>query len=450
MKILESIRSFFGFEKRETIELNKDDRRLLELLGIDPEDVNVRGKNALKVDTVFACVRILSESVAKLPLKVYQEDDVGIKKAARHPIYKLLKLRPNPYMSAYDFWKCVEAQRDLNGNAYVNIEFDRRNGRVAGLWPIDANKVKVIVDDVGYTEGTIGRKNKLWYEVDIGNGEKRKLMPDEVLHFKGSITLDGLVGIPPLEYLRSTVENAASSSRFINNFFRQGLQVKGLVQYVGDLSPEAEKTFRERFERMSSGLKNSHRIALMPIGYQFQPISLNMHDAQFLENTQLTIKQIATAFGIKMHQLNDLERSTHTNIEHQQRQFYTDTLQAILTGYEQELTWKLFLERELEAGYYVKFNVDAILRADIKTRYEAYGIAIDRGFMTPNEARAKEEWPPMEGGDQLIANGNAIPLTMVGQQYMEKGGGQTEQDEGAENDEGDPGVAGGTGDQGSK
>ncbi|MDZ7370250.1 MAG: phage portal protein [candidate division KSB1 bacterium] len=422
-----------AWERRsaEYTEYSLNDPALLDFLGISPSEVNVYGKNALKEATVYACIKILAESLSKLPLKIYREDETGVNKAVKHYLYKLLKLRPNPYMSASDFAKCNETQRNIYGNAYVNIEMDEK-GRIVGFWPIDASRVRVWIDDIGL----FNSKNHIWYEVDVGT-ERRKLMPNELLHFKSGVTLDGIVGVPPLDYLRATVENAAAAGRFINNFYKQGLQVKGIVQYVGDLNPEAQKKFREKFEEMSSGLKNSHRIALMPIGYEFKPISLTMSDAQFLENTELTIRQIATAFGIKMHQLNDLSRATHTNVAEQQRQFYVDTLLPILTMYEQEMTYKLFLESELDAGYYVKFNVDSILRADIKTRYEAYAIGIQNGFLEPDEARAKEDLPPRPGGNQLIVNGNYIPLTMVGQQYM-KGGGDSGQSS-AEGNKGNPG-----------
>lgn len=424
-----------ALERRSTdyTEYSLNDPALLDFLGISPSEVNVYGKNALKEATVYACIKILAESLSKLPLKTYREDENGVNKAVKHYLYKLLKLRPNPYMSASDFAKCNETQRNIYGNAYVNIETDEK-GRIVAFWPIDASRVRIWIDDIGL----FSSKNHIWYEVDVGT-ERRKLMPNEILHFKSGVTLDGIVGVPPLDYLRATVENAAAAGRFINNFYKQGLQVKGIVQYVGDLNPEAQKKFREKFEEMSSGLKNSHRIALMPIGYEFKPISLTMSDAQFLENTELTIRQIATAFGIKMHQLNDLSRATHTNVAEQQRQFYVDTLLPILTMYEQEMTYKLFLDSELDAGYYVKFNVDSILRADIKTRYEAYAIGIQNGFLEPDEARAKEDLPPRPGGNQLIVNGNYIPLTMVGQQYM-KGGGDNGQS-GDEGNKGNPGAA---------
>jgi HK97 family phage portal protein len=432
-------------EKRETLELNIDDKRLLEVLGIDMDMINVKGKNALKIDTVYACVRILSESVAKLPLKVYQEDENGVQKQTRHPVYQLLRLRPNPYMSAFDFWKCIEAQNSMYGNAYASIEFDRR-GRIVGLWPMDASRVKIVVDNDTAASGIVTSRSKIWYEVNLGY-EQRKLMPEEVLHFKGGVTLDGIVGLSPLDCLKATLENGASANKFVNNFYKQGLQVKGIIQYVGDLDEKAKRNFREKFESMSSGLNNSHRIALMPVGYQFVPIALNMHDAQFLENNQLTIRQIAAAWGIKMHQLNDLDRATHTNVAEQQREFYADTLQPKLTGYEQELSFKLLLDDEIEAGLFFRFNADAILRSDIKTRYEAYRTGIQGGFLTPNEARAKEELPPLEGGDQLLINGSYAPITQAGAAYSGKGGdgaGQGEENDGSEGDSGVAGDAGST------
>lgn len=431
--------------EREALELNVDDKRLLEVLGIDPDDVNVKGKSALKIAVVYACVRILSESVAKLPIKIYQEDESGIQKQTKHQISQLLKLRPNPFMSAYDFKKCIEAQNAMFGNAYASIEFDRK-GNVVGLWPMDSSKMKIVVDNDTSISGILQPKSLVRYQVDLGY-EQRKLSTDEVLHFKGGITLDGIVGLSPLDYLKSTLENGGSANKFVNNFYKQGLQVKGIVQYVGDLDEKAKRNFRDKFEGMASGLNNSHRVALLPIGYQFQPIALNMHDAQFLENTQLTIRQIAAAFGIKMHQLNDLSRATFNNTTEQQKEFYTDTLQPILTMYEQEMTYKLFLEEELQEGYHVEFNVDAILRSDLKTRYEAYRIGVQGGFLTPNEPRAKENLPPQEGGDQLYLNGSSVPITQAGVAYK-KGGDGTGQGEENDGSEGDSSASGDVGSEG--
>ena len=406
-----------ALEKRETFELNADDQQLIEWLGLDAGGINVRGKNGLKEATVFACVRIRSSAVAKLPLKVYQDNSGAIHKATEHYLHRLLKIRPNPFMTTATFLRMLEVQRCLYGNAYVAPEFNR-NGRVVGLYPIDAGKVEVWVDDVGL----LGAVNRVWYIIRVG-AERRKLAADEIIHLKG-LTTDGIVGIAPLNYLRYLVESGASATKFVNNFYRQGLQTRGLVHYVGDLNEDAKRKFRDKFEEMAAGLKNAHRISMLPIGYQYQPLALKMADAQFLEITELGARQIANAFGVKMHQLNDLSRATHTNIEQQQREFYVETLQDLLTEDEQEFSYKLLLDSELAAGYYLKFNVDSILRADIEKRYNAYQKAIGSGVLTPNEARALEEKEPKAGGDDLLVNGNMIPVTMAGK-LIKKGGERT-------------------------
>lgn len=384
-----------------------NDRAFLELLGGDPDVISVKGANGLKEATVFACVRILSDAVAKLPLKVYREGTQGTEKASDHHLYPLLKARPNPYMTAFDMVKAVEVQRNLHGNSFIAPEFIQSGpdrGKIRYLWPIDSKAVEIWVDN----RGLFGAKNRVWYVIRIG-AEEVKMKPDELIHLK-AMTLDGIVGVSPLHYLRWLVESGAAGTKHVREFFKQGLQAKGLVQYTGDLSPDAERKFRNRFEQMASGLKNAHRVALLPIGYQFQPFELSMNDAQFLETAQLTARQIANAFGVKMHQLNDLSRATHTNIGEQQKEFYADTLQAILTQYEQELGFKLFTDSEIEEGYYIKFNVDSIVRSDIKTRYESYRVGIQGGFLKPNEVRAWEELPPEEGGDKLLVNKAMTPL----------------------------------------
>lgn len=405
--------------KAQKVETDLSDvKTLLSWLGVDPDTINVKGKKALKEITVYTCIKILADTVSKLPLKIYQEAN-GIRKATDHYLYSLLKLRPNPYMSASDFWKCVETQRNIYGNAYVWPEIadrGRNAGKILGLYPLEASQMEIYVDDAGL----ISSKNNVWYVYTDKAGEKHKMQADEILHFKG-LTTNGLVGLNPIETLRNSIENAASSSEYINKFFKNGLQTKGFIQYTGNLTPEAEKVFLEKFESMSNGLKNAHKVSLIPLGYQFVPNKMSLTDAQFLENTMLTIRQIAAAYGIKMHQVNDLEKSNYNNMTEQQREFYVDTLMAILKMYEDELTYKLFLDREIREGYYCKFNVDVILRADIKTRYEAYRNGVQGGFLRPNEVREKEELEPDPAGDRLYVNGNFMPLEMAGQQYM-KGG----------------------------
>lgn len=391
--------------RNETLSLPEE--TFIKLFGEDIEASNVSGKNSLKEVTVYACFKILCENIGKLPIKIYKKN-----KQIDHYLNTFLKLRPNSFMNAISFKKCMEFNRLLYGNSYAYISY-KKNGFIEGIYPIDPNKVTILVDDKGMTN------KKIWYLVNTKDGQI-KVPFDKMIHLK-ALSSDGIAGISPITYLKNIIENSKASQDYVNKFYKNGMQTKGIIQYVGDLSEDAEKTFRTKFEQMSNGLENAHKVSLLPIGYQYQAISQKLADAQFNEVNNLTIKQITSAFGIKLHQINDLSSSTHTNITEQQKQFYIDTLQPILTDWEQELIFKILRLDEIESNVYIKFNVDSILRADIKTRYESYRIAIQSGFKTPNEVRKLEDDEPLEGGDKLMCNGNFIPVTDVGNQYN-KGG----------------------------
>lgn len=410
MKFLKNL-----FSKRsnydEDIGVSLSDSNFWEKFGIKL-GFSISGKKALKENTVYICTKIRAESIGKLSLKVYKERE----EYKEHELYYLLKYKPNPLMNSINFWKCIEAQRTLKGNAYAYIERNKK-GQVTGIYPIDSDNVTKVIDDNNF----LSSLSKVWYIVIDNKGIKNKLYSDEILHFIGDITLDGLIGIAPLEYLKCTVENGRATQEFVNKFFKNGLSTKGVIQYVGDLDEKAKRTFRKEFESMSNGLENAHSVSLLPLGYQFQPLSLSMADAQFLENSKLTKREIAAAFGMKSYHLNDLERATFNNLTEQQKDFYITTLQPSLTNYEQEMQDKLFSQYETLKDVRVEFNVDTILRSDIKTRYESYRIGIQSGFLSPNEVRKKENLPAKEGGDELLANGNMIPIIMAGKQYL-KGG----------------------------
>ncbi|EIF6295412.1 phage portal protein [Clostridium perfringens] len=410
MKFLKNL-----FSKRsnydEDIGVSLSDSNFWEKFGIKL-GFSISGKKALKENTVYICTKVRAESIGKLSLKVYKERE----EYKEHELYYLLKYKPNPLMNSINFWKCIEAQRTLKGNAYAYIERNKK-GQVTGIYPIDSDNVTKVIDDNNF----LSSLSKVWYVVTDNKGIKHKLYSDEILHFIGDITLDGLIGIAPLEYLKCTVENGRATQEFVNKFFKNGLSTKGVIQYVGDLDEKAKRTFRKEFESMSNGLENAHSVSLLPLGYQFQPLSLSMADAQFLENSKLTKREIAAAFGMKSYHLNDLERATFNNLTEQQKDFYITTLQPSLTNYEQEMQDKLFSQYETLKDIRVEFNVDTILRSDIKTRYESYRIGIQSGFLSPNEVRKKENLPAKEGGDELLANGNMIPIIMAGKQYL-KGG----------------------------
>lgn len=383
-------------------------------LGIERDTLNLRGSNALREATVFTCVKILSEAIGKLPLKIYQDEN-GIRRASDHYLYRILKLRPNPYMSATDYKRCLEVQRNLHGNAFAAIDFERSRaaaGRVAGLYPLNSERMTIYVDN----KGLISSKRAVWYVYKDNENREVKFSADEILHFKG-FSLDGISGMSTIERLKSTIETAGSAGKFLTNSYRNGMQTNGIINYTGDLSPESEKTFLKHFESMSSGVRNANKVALLPLGFTYQPIAMKLTDAQFVENTRLTLQQITAAFGIKPHQINDQTKTSYASTEEANREFYTDTLMPIITMYEEEYTYKLFLDQELKSGFYIKANPDVILRADTQKRYEAYAKAVNNGFKTPNEIRAMEEDPPKPYGDKLLVNGTMVPLEDAGKAY---------------------------------
>lgn len=394
-----------------------DDEKAAQILGIT---LNGISPDKAKEATFWTSMRILTDTLSKLPLKLYQENENGTSKATDHYLYSLLKLRPNEYMSASSFWKAIEWNRLYYGHSLAYIDTSRagRNaGKAKGLYPIDMAKVTIWVDDAGI----IGKNNALWYVYQSPSGEI-KLKHDQVLHFLG-MTRDGITGMAIKDYLRTLVENGQSGQSYVNEYFKNGLFAKGILTYTSQINPEDEKRLKERFQRMASGIKNAGSILPVPIGFDFKSINTSMADAQFLELSQLTMQQIAAAFGIKMHQINSLDRATHSNVEAMQKEFYIDTLQSILTMYEQELSYKLLTSSERQKNFFFEFNVDSILRSSFETRIEALGKAVDKGIYTINEARQVENKPKIDHkyADSLIFNGNAIPIDMLGQQYV-KGG----------------------------
>ncbi|MDO7487037.1 phage portal protein [Peribacillus frigoritolerans] len=393
-------------EKR-SFNLSTADTEIMRMLGIEIDGVSA---NKAKEATFYTCLRILSDTVSKLPLKLYQETSNGTDKADNHYLYNKLKLRPNKNMSSSDFWKMVEYQRNYYGHSVVVIE-TAPNGQVKGLHPLDMAKVQIWIDD----KAVIGKDSAIWY-VYQGTNAEYKFRSDEVLHFKG-MTRDGIQGMAIKDYLATTIENLQYGSDYTNKYFKGGLSAKGILQYTGDIKEEGANALKARFEKMATGMDNVGKILPVPVGFSFQTLNTTMADAQFFENMNLTIRQITSAFGIKQHQVNDLSGAKFNNVQQQNEEFYRDTLQSILTMYEQELTYKLLTEKEVNAGMFFQFNVDSILRTDLKTRYEAYNLGISGGFLTPNEVRAKEDMPRVEGADQLMANGSMQPVTKLGMAY---------------------------------
>lgn len=368
---------------------------------------------ALSEATYFACMKVLSEGIGKLPLKLLRHTrDEGIASARDRPMWFTVHDRPNPYMTASTFWSTVEFNRNHYGNAFVWVEGAGRN---LHLWILPNNRVQVWYDDARI----ISEIPDVYY-VYSGPDKIYYFGSEEILHFKTSNTLDGLVGVSVREQLAATIESGAKSQEFLNEMYQNGLTAKAVLQYTGSMNDANVKAFVKGIEEYAAGkLKGEgiKNIIPIPLGSTLQPLNLKLTDSQFLELRQYTALQIASAFGIKPYQIGDYTKSSYSSAEAQQLSFYVDTLLFIVKQYEEELTYKLLNRDDIENGYYFKFNIDVILRADFETKVKTLSTAVNSFLMTPNEARERLDLAHKPGGDKLLGNGASIPVEQTGNQY---------------------------------
>ena len=417
MNILDRLKNAWNAMTRPTVDMDDDD--LKEWLGITGTNPDVE-----KEVTYYTCLKMLSETMGKVPLKYYQETPKGRIRAEPSKITRLLTVRPNTIMTPTTLWTTTEMNCQHYGNGYIwmhgTFEREKYGGhyKVLDLWPMQANCVTVYMDDVG----AFGGKGKLYYQYnDPKTGEQYLFRSSEVMHFKTWYSLNGIMGKSVQEILQDTVGGALESQNFMNNLYRQGLSASMALQYVGDLEESKIKALQKKFVDKLSGPKNAGRVIPVPIGLQLTPLKMNLTDAQFFELKKYSALQIAGAFGIKPNQINNYEKSSYSNSETQQLAFLVDTALYRLKMYEEEINAKVLSLKEEENGFFYKFNEKAILRTDTKTQMEMLKDAVNNGIYKPNEARRYLDMPDDPDGDKLIVNGNYIPLEKVGTQYT-KGG----------------------------
>ena len=398
--------------KSEILAVDSANTTLIDMLGLGGVS-----KDALSEATYFACLKVLSESLGKLPLKLQQQtDDGGVVKAYKHPLYNILSTRPNPYMTSTHFWSTVEYNRNHYGNAYVWI---RGAGSKTTLWILPSSSVQVWIDD----KGIWGSPNSIWYVYTHNtSGDTYKISHESILHFKTSTSLDGIKGMCVKDILATTLTGNITAQSMLNKLYENGFTAKAVLQYTGSLNDDLTKKFVKGIEDFALGNDDTVKsIIPIPLGSTLQPLNIKLADNEFMALKRYSALQIAAAFGIKPNQINDYEKASYAAAEQQQLAFYVDTLLYILKQYEEEMSYKLLSAEELAKGYYFKFNVSVILRADLKTQIESLNTAIQGGIKTPNEARSMLDLPNVAGGDTLLCNGNMMPVKMAGQQFA-KGG----------------------------
>lgn len=360
----------------------------------------VNASTALQMSAVYACVRLLSGTIASLPLHLYRRLERGKERATEHPSYPVFHGIANPEQTSYKFRQMMMAYVLLWGKAPAEIV---RNGAgfVKELWPIHPSRVRA------------GRnaRNELVYQVTLPDGTYKNLRADRILYItaldeKSVITL-----------AKETIGLAMAAEEYGARFFANDSRPGGVLEHPGNLSDEAQARLRSNWEVNAMGLTNAHRVQILEEGMKWQAMGIPPEDAQFLQTREFQVTEIARWFGVPPHMIADVNKSTSwgTGIEQQGIGFVTYSLREWLVLWEQEISKTCFTEAERKR-YFVEFLVDGLLRGDIQSRYQAYSIGRQNGWLNGNEIRELENMNAADGLDTFLVNGNMVPADQAGQQ----------------------------------
>ena len=376
----------------------KTQKRDLSLNTIFP-DANVFDTDkALTLTAVWCAIRLLAESVSSLPVSVYSKQANGDKlEDSKSPIYNLVKFKPNYYQNKITFFEFIMLSICTEGNSYVQI-VRNNSGTPVQLICLSPSDVSVVVNN-----------NELFYQVDGGS----VLDSSDVLHFK-TITDDGVTGLSPIDQCAKALNWGVSLEEFGSTFFSNGAKPSSILQTDRALSDTALQRLKTSFNNNYGKLKNSNSTIVLEEGLTFKPISISPEQAQFLSSRQFSIEEVARIFNVPPHMLKDLSKSSFNNIEMQSQEFVTYTLMPYITRIEQEMNLKLFRTNELGKTF-IEFNVNGLLRGDVKSRTEAYKTAITNGYMSINEVRQKENLNSIEGGDKHFMQMNMTTIDKIGE-----------------------------------
>lgn len=362
---------------------------------------------AMRLPAVNACIEILSDSVAKLP--IFLMDGETREQIRRHPAIRLLTSRPTECLTAFDYHKLMESRRIAYGNAYALI-FRNPYGEPTELLPIEPGYMQPILDDNG----------KLWYVgTNPRTGEYRKFWSTDVLHYKAFMT-DSLEGIGYLRRGRELLETAMQAQKYETNFFKNNGAPGGVLEVETDLSSksfidengneiDAKEIIRKSWEKVHSGADNAFRVAVLDMGMKYKPISSSNRDAQFIETKTASIEDIGRLFNIPLYKLG-VGKQTYQSNEQAAIEYMQRTLSPIIAEHEQEDTYKLLTAAEQQKGLQIRRNMMGELRGDWNARAAYYRTLSDIGAYSPNDIRALEDMPAVEGGDSCKASLNYVPL----------------------------------------
>lgn len=348
---------------------------------------------AMQTITVFACVRVLSDSLASIPLVLYKNVDEGRERAKKHWLYPLLHDLPNSRMTSFTFRQVLHAHLVTWGNCYADIQRNKASGRIKALLPLRPDRMRMEINE---TTGEI------IYIYTVA-GKERLLYPENVLHIPG-LGFDGLKGYSVIAMARQGIALAQATEEYGARFFGNGARPGGVLRHPKALSKPAFDRLKEQFGDEHQGLDNAHKLKILEEGMEYTQIGLPPEDSQFLETRKYQRTDIASLFHVPPHMIGDLDRATFSNIEQQSIDFVVNTMRPWFVLWEQSLNWKLL---NSDPRYYCEFLIDALLRGDSKSRAEFYTKMFMIGVYSQNDIRKKENENLIIGGDKYF-----VPLNM--------------------------------------
>ena len=383
------------------------------LMGGSTSGKSVNERSAMQMTAVYACVRILSEAIAGLPLHMYRyRDDGGKEKATEHNLYHLLHDEPNPEMTSFVFRETLMTHLLLWGNAYAQV-IRNGKGEVLALYPLMPSRMSVDRAKDGRIVYIYSRDQS---EANAGKDSQVVLTSDDVLHIPG-LGFDGLVGYSPIAMAKNAIGMSIACEEYGARFFANGASPSGVLEHPGTLKDP--KRVRDSWNAAYGGTSNAHKVAVLEEGMKYVPISISPNEAQFLETRKFQIDEIARIFRVPPHMVGDLDKSSFSNIENMSREFVTYTLSPWMVRWEQSL-FRTLLSDDEKKGFFFRFNADGLLRGDYASRMQGYSVGIQNGFMSPNDVRQLEDLdliPDELGGNKYMVNGNMVDLANVGAAY---------------------------------
>lgn len=403
------LKNRFGV-KNTTYTLQDDE--LLKILGINSNGLLTNSK--LNESVYFICLNHLSQTMSKMPRYLYQNSpQKGKEKVYNNVLNYLLNTEPNPYYTASILWGAVELNRLHYGNSYVYMEYV--GDKLKYLWLLPSQFVEVWMDDAGI----FGTRNSIWYVyTDNNTGKRYSFAKDEILHFKTHMSFDGITGMATKDILKTQIESLQYSQQYQGKLFSSNMfGGKVILQYTGAQKDETIDTLIKSVERYANSV-GSGKFLPIPSGITANQLEMKLSDAEFVDLNKLNALQLAAAFGIKPNIINDYSKSSYSNSETQQLDFFVNSLQPLFKMYNDEMTIKILsYNQKVQKNMFIEIDKEVLFELDKNTQMNILVKGVNNFMINPNEAREKLGLPYIdnENANKLYGNGNLISLDKAGE-----------------------------------